>query len=154
MNREEMCSVVKDLLPLYAEELTTDDTNRVIEEHIENCSECRQEYRMLQEDTMAESEAQNEIRQQEINYLEKLKTYQNINLILGAVISFFFGACLPPALVVISIVSRGGIPDYYLARLQIAWHIGLLKMLLWGTIACAGYLIIMFLVKRVIGRKR
>lgn len=34
------CAIVKDLLPLYVEDLTSDSSNQFIEEHIVNCDEC------------------------------------------------------------------------------------------------------------------
>lgn len=37
------CDVIKDLLPLYAEKLTSDDTNILVEEHIETCIDCKKE---------------------------------------------------------------------------------------------------------------
>lgn len=35
------CAVVRDLLPLYAEKMTEGETNRLVDEHMENCAECR-----------------------------------------------------------------------------------------------------------------
>lgn len=35
------CEIVKDLLPLYAEGLTSASSNELIEEHIRTCNECR-----------------------------------------------------------------------------------------------------------------
>ena len=35
------CSVIKDLLPLYAEDMTSPETAEAIKEHISGCSECR-----------------------------------------------------------------------------------------------------------------
>ncbi len=37
------CSIVKDLLPLYAEELTSQDTGEFVREHLEGCEDCRNE---------------------------------------------------------------------------------------------------------------
>lgn len=39
MNKE--CSIVKDLLPLYAEKLTAPETGEFIEEHLKTCPDCR-----------------------------------------------------------------------------------------------------------------
>ena len=36
------CSVVRDLLPLYAEEMTEEETRTLVDEHLEECSECSQ----------------------------------------------------------------------------------------------------------------
>lgn len=37
------CNVVKDILPLYADEVVCDDTKTLVEEHLEGCEKCRQE---------------------------------------------------------------------------------------------------------------
>ena len=39
MNTE--CSIVRDLLPLYAEDMVSDDTKKFIESHLDTCEECR-----------------------------------------------------------------------------------------------------------------
>lgn len=35
------CAVVRDLLPLYAENLTEDETKMMVDEHLDGCTECR-----------------------------------------------------------------------------------------------------------------
>ncbi len=37
------CEVIKDLLPLYVEDLASDSTRSLVEEHIATCSQCQQE---------------------------------------------------------------------------------------------------------------
>ena len=37
------CNVIKDLLPLYVEEIATPDTRMVVEEHISSCETCKSE---------------------------------------------------------------------------------------------------------------
>ena len=44
------CNIVKDLLPLYAEHMTSEDSNRMIEEHLKTCNECRQELERIQKE--------------------------------------------------------------------------------------------------------
>ena len=44
------CSVVQDLLPLYAEKMTSEDTNAFIEEHLASCEKCSHMLEELQED--------------------------------------------------------------------------------------------------------
>ena len=43
------CAVVRDLLPLYAEQLTEDETRKMVDEHLQECPECRQ--RLAETDT-------------------------------------------------------------------------------------------------------
>lgn len=38
---EQMCDVVKDLLPLYADGLLSDETRRFVEQHLQECESCR-----------------------------------------------------------------------------------------------------------------
>ena len=38
------CDVVKDLLPSYAEDLLSDNTNQFVKEHLDSCQECRKVY--------------------------------------------------------------------------------------------------------------
>ena len=39
MNQE--CSIVRDLLPLYAERLTSPETAAFVEKHLRTCADCR-----------------------------------------------------------------------------------------------------------------
>lgn len=41
------CSVVRDLLPLYAEHLASEDSRRLVEKHLDGCPSCREEYRKI-----------------------------------------------------------------------------------------------------------
>ena len=37
------CNVIKDLLPLYAEDMVSDDTRRLVEEHLASCGDCQKQ---------------------------------------------------------------------------------------------------------------
>ena len=41
------CSVIKDLLPLYADGVVSEDTRRIVAEHLENCADCREIYESM-----------------------------------------------------------------------------------------------------------
>ena len=43
------CDVIRDLLPMYAEGLTSEASNRLIEEHLEECTVCRGIARQMME---------------------------------------------------------------------------------------------------------
>lgn len=47
------CSIIRDLLPLYAEELVSADTAGFVEEHLRGCPSCREEYRRMREPQIA-----------------------------------------------------------------------------------------------------
>lgn len=41
------CDVIKDILPLYVEDLASSDTRRLVEEHLCSCNNCKKEYEKL-----------------------------------------------------------------------------------------------------------
>ena len=42
------CNVIRDLLPLYAEKLTSPDSNQLVEEHLTDCQECSRQLSVMQ----------------------------------------------------------------------------------------------------------
>lgn len=42
------CNVIRDLLPLYAEKLTSPDSNRLVEAHLTDCPECSRQLSVMQ----------------------------------------------------------------------------------------------------------
>lgn len=46
MNKEN-CSLIKDLLPLYIDDLCSNESTEIIKNHLETCSECNKEYKQL-----------------------------------------------------------------------------------------------------------
>ncbi len=47
------CTVVRDLLPLFAEKITAPETQSLIEEHLSGCPECRREYSEIEDGATA-----------------------------------------------------------------------------------------------------
>ena len=50
MNEKKDCKIVKDLLPNYIENLTNEETNKFIEEHLKTCDECKIIYDNMKKD--------------------------------------------------------------------------------------------------------
>ena len=44
-----ICSIVNDLLPLYADDACTAESKKMVEQHIEECDECRRTLEAMQE---------------------------------------------------------------------------------------------------------
>lgn len=153
MNNELQCNIVYDLLPLYMDELTSEETNLFIKQHLDECPDCEKEYRMIKVELGNSPNRSSATKMQEIDYLKKINMYQKVNFVLGAIISFLFGACIPVLIVGMPVLLNGAIPDYYLARLQFAWHIGLLKMAVSGAIVCFIYMVIMYIIRKKINGK-
>lgn len=67
MKNKMNCQIIEDLLPLYIDHLTQDETNEAIQEHLKQCEKCQQKYIDLTADEQIEQPVK------EINYLKKIK---------------------------------------------------------------------------------
>lgn len=71
MNKEIDCNIIDDLLPSYLSNLTSFNTNKIIEEHINRCSKCEKKLAYMKRDislnTIKES-----IDDIKINYFKKI----------------------------------------------------------------------------------
>lgn len=90
------CAIIKDLMPTYLDELTSEETNKVIEGHIAECEECTKLLKDMREPEIDHDEMNNE--KIEIDFLKKNK--KQSKLILGsaviiAVISIIAGSIIP-----------------------------------------------------------
>ncbi|MBO5089126.1 MAG: zf-HC2 domain-containing protein, partial [Lachnospiraceae bacterium] len=41
------CNVVRDLMPLYVDDMLSEESKQLVEEHIEQCEACKEEYRTM-----------------------------------------------------------------------------------------------------------
>ncbi len=73
------CKIVQDLLPNYVENLTTKETNQFIEEHLENCKDCK----TMLENMKRELPTQ-EREKKEVNYMKKF--HKKLNILKGIII--------------------------------------------------------------------
>ena len=46
------CNVVRDLLPLYVDDVLSDDSRKLVEEHMRTCNKCRSYYDEMTDDTV------------------------------------------------------------------------------------------------------
>lgn len=81
------CNVVKDLLPNYIDHLTSEETNKEIEEHIEECKDCNMYYRQMKEEIDIPSK--NIIERSEESMIRFLDKTKRLYLIRGIIWSFF-----------------------------------------------------------------
>lgn len=82
------CEVIQDLLQLYVDELTSEESNKLIESHLEKCNECREFLDALKEKdpNIDDSSLQidNEVENKIINNIKKqLFTAKVICLAIG-----------------------------------------------------------------------
>lgn len=73
------CNIVKDLLPLYCDKLTSQDSNEEIEKHLSECAECKSVYESMnqKEDDIKPSDT-------DVKPLKKVKKRNKIKVV-GAV---------------------------------------------------------------------
>ena len=57
--KNEKCSLIKDLLPSYIDELTSEETNKEIENHLSECEECKKVYESMKSDIPGEEGTKN-----------------------------------------------------------------------------------------------
>lgn len=52
------CDIIRDLLPLYAEHITSEASNALVEEHLAECEACRAELEQMEQPVPVRPEAQ------------------------------------------------------------------------------------------------
>ena len=69
------CAVIKDLLPSYAEDLTSPETCELVREHLQECPDCQSVYEAMHEEIPTETEGNCGIAADasEIDYLKKVR---------------------------------------------------------------------------------
>jgi len=70
MKNKRECEIIQDLLPNYVEQLTNDETTKYIEEHLENCNECKKIYENMKESMNLKTEKSDN---REIKYFKKYR---------------------------------------------------------------------------------
>ena len=84
MNKE--CEVIRDLLPLYADDVCSERSRELIEEHLHNCPECSAVLEKLRKNEI-ETDLQEE-KDQVIEY--QAKRFKRRSATVGSVVSGLF----------------------------------------------------------------
>lgn len=83
------CKIICDLLPSYIDELTTEDTNQYIEQHLDNCKDCKEVIEEMRKDFKT-----NIIKKdtREVKYIKKYSVKMKILkfILLGILLIFLF----------------------------------------------------------------
>ncbi len=85
------CSIIRDLLPLYAENIVSSDTAAFVEEHLKDCEACRKEYEKTKELQPAQN-ASDAAPLLKLSRKMKLKRIQTITLTAVFVTALFVSA--------------------------------------------------------------
>lgn len=86
-------SIFRDLVPSYIENLTSEETNKQVEKHMEQCEDCRQYVKDMQGDLLVERTREKKKEEKNIDFLKKvrLKNRKKISIIVGSLLSIFIG---------------------------------------------------------------
>lgn len=94
------CNIIKDILPLAAEDLASDDTVRLINDHIETCPRCKEEYMKLKSPKISH----NSINRTETIPLKSIKRKLKIrNIYVGLLSALIIGLLL---ILIINIATK------------------------------------------------
>ena len=81
------CGVIKDLLPSYIDRLTGEETDRIVEEHLSTCDECRSTFESMRAgDTVVARIDEDTAQAKEIDFLKKNRKRNN-RIILASVLT-------------------------------------------------------------------
>ncbi len=79
------CNIIKDILPLYLDDVVSNDTREMVEEHLENCESCRKEKTLLEQ--KAALPANKEVQLAEARILKNLKKQIHLKKIAVSIVS-------------------------------------------------------------------
>ena len=84
-------NVFRDLAPSYIDNLTSEETNKLIEEHLKECNECREYLDQMKEDFLLENRDEQKQEEQSIDYFKKVrsKNRKKMFTIIGSLLSVF-----------------------------------------------------------------
>ncbi|WP_077304196.1 zf-HC2 domain-containing protein [Terribacillus halophilus] len=83
--------VFRDLVPNYLENLTSEETNRQMEQHMEQCENCREYVNEMREELFIEHINERKDEKKKVDYLKKVrsKSKKKIFMIIGTMLSLF-----------------------------------------------------------------
>lgn len=75
------CNIARDLMPLYIDDVLSEESNKAVEEHLTGCSDCREYYRRMHGSDLPETEAEAEEVLGRLDEAERLKRLKKSILI-------------------------------------------------------------------------
>lgn len=86
------CNVIQDIMPLYVDEIVSEDTKKLVEEHLKECEDCRKEMEKCRAKIILPNKKK--INQAEKELFQKLK-HRLINRRIAAAILGAILVCFP-----------------------------------------------------------
>ena len=123
MNKELPCYVISDLLPLYQDDILSEQTKKDIDRHLSGCEECRKKLLAMK----MQIDVQSTDVELKSNPLKK---------VLG-----------------LTVLERGEIAAYQIERVKSLWYILALWSCVAGIAVCVIYFLLLLLIRKIIGKK-
>lgn len=101
------CNIVKDLLPLYIEELCSEDSREYVEKHLEGCVECKESLDFLKYSELCVST----VEKKEINAFQKLERYISGKILISYFL--FLAAIVVGTMVLMGTTAYASAGIYY-----------------------------------------
>lgn len=74
------CNIIKDLLPLYVDNISSEETNKLVEDHLIECEQCQEQLNIMKEKTEVSSIDEKKAIEK---FLEKVKKKRLIAILLA-----------------------------------------------------------------------
>ncbi len=90
------CEVIKDLLPLYVDDVCSKESKKIIEEHLEICDICKQYYNAMKssDNSIISEDKNNEILADSLKKVKKQIKAKNLIAVTGTLIIVFAFLCI------------------------------------------------------------
>ena len=107
MNMDKQCEVIRDLLPLYADDVCSDTSRRLIEEHLEECPDCSAVLKRIRA-----SEIEDGLREEKEQVIEhQAKQFRRRSATIGSTVSGLF--MIPIVICLIVNLTTGRALDWF-----------------------------------------
>lgn len=146
MNKALPCYIISDLLPLYQDDILSEQTKKDIDKHLNECEDCKK----MMEAMKMQIDVKTTNAELKTNPLKKVSFYQKMLTALGAVIAFILGACYPVARLGFAVLERGEVAIYQIERLKNLWYVLALGSCVAGIIVCVIYFLFILLIKKIL----
>lgn len=115
---EKNCCLIRDLLPLYIDNVVSEETKNFIEDHLCHCEECKKEFDLLTQDTVISDNVS--ARLDEAKPWQALKRRMRRKTVLIAAALLFMFAITVTALSTPAIINRGNPIPYISAAASLS----------------------------------
>lgn len=107
------CSIVDDLLPLYLEDICSEDSKAVLEEHLQECPACREKLARMKNNDIIPQMKKQEYKFPAGDYVRKIKRHRIRVGILVTLISMLTACILSLCFLTVSDMRRQANPTVY-----------------------------------------